>query len=178
MNTTNAETRTSTDTSITSSNPIQYKTILVPHDGSIMADNALKHAIYLSNISKAEIIILNVVEHLDSVDSSAVLATSKEGNEAKKETRSDYEITLEGEVKNMVEEKIRLCKQAGLKGQVSYKIQTGKPVEEIIKVSEEMNVDLLVMASSKHSSLARRILGSTVRRVIDSVKNPVLVVHE
>ncbi len=36
-----------------------------------------------------------------------MLATSKEGNEAKKETRSDYEITLEGEVKNMVEEKIR-----------------------------------------------------------------------
>jgi hypothetical protein len=28
----------------------------------------------------------------------------------------------------MIEEKIRLCKEAGLKGQVSYKIQTGKPV--------------------------------------------------
>lgn len=63
-----------------------------------------------------------------------MLATGREINEAKKETTSDYEITLEGEVKNMVEEKIRLCKQAGLKGQVSYKIQTGKPVEEIIKV--------------------------------------------
>lgn len=62
-----------------------------------------------------------------------MLATGREINEAKKETTSDYEITLE-EVKNMVEEKIRLCKQAGLKGQVSYKIQTGKPVEEIIKV--------------------------------------------
>jgi nucleotide-binding universal stress UspA family protein len=78
----------------------------------------------------------------------------------------------------MVEEKIRLCKQAGLKSQVSYKIQTGKPVEEIIKVSEEMNIDLVVMASSRSSSLVRRILGSTVRRVIDSVKNPVLIVHE
>jgi coproporphyrinogen III oxidase-like Fe-S oxidoreductase len=53
-----------------------------------------------------------------------VLATGREVNEAKKETTSDYEITLEGEVKNMVEEKIRLCKQAGLKGQVSYRIQT------------------------------------------------------
>jgi hypothetical protein len=44
-----------------------------------MADNALKHAIYLSNISGAEIIILNVLEHLDSVDSSAplVMASSK-----------------------------------------------------------------------------------------------------
>lgn len=78
----------------------------------------------------------------------------------------------------MIEEKIRLCKQAGLEGQVSYKIQTGKPVEEIIKVSEDMNVDLLVMASSKHSSRARRILGNTVKRVIDSVKNPVLVIHD
>jgi nucleotide-binding universal stress UspA family protein len=107
-----------------------------------------------------------------------VLATSREGNEVIKERTSDYEITLEGEVKNMVEEKIRLCKQAGLKSQVSYKIQTGKPVEEIIKVSEEMNIDLVVMASSRSSSLVRRILGSTVRRVIDSVKNPVLIVHE
>jgi len=178
MDTTNAEPESTIDTSIASSAQIRYKNILVPHDGSEMADNALKHAIYLSNISEAEIIILNVVEHLDSVDSSAVLATSREGNEAKKEPTSDYEITLEGQVKNMVEEKIRLCKQAGLKSQVSYKIQTGKPVEEIIKVSEEMNVDLIVMASSRSSSLVRRILGSTVRKVIDSVKNPVLVVHE
>jgi nucleotide-binding universal stress UspA family protein len=87
-----------------------------------------------------------------------------------------YHHSLEGEVKNMIEEKIRLCKQAGLKGQVSYKIQTGKPAEEIIKVSEEMNIDLIVLASSKSSSLVSRILGSTVRRVIDNVKNPVLIV--
>ena len=101
---------TSKAMSVTSFTPLQYKTILVPHDGSTTADIALKHAIYLSNVSGAEIIILNVLENLDSVDSSAVLATSGKGNEAKKETRSDYEITLEGEVKNMVEEKIRLCK--------------------------------------------------------------------
>ena len=152
--------------------PLQYKTILVPHDGSAMADIALKHAIYLSNVSGAEIIILNVLENLDNVDSSAVLATS--GKDI--QTKSDYEITLEGKVKNMIEEKIKLCKQAGLKGQVSYKIQTGKPVEEIIKVSEEMNIDLLVIASSKSSSLVSKILGSTVRRVIDNIKNPVLIV--
>jgi hypothetical protein len=39
-----------------------------------------------------------------------------------------------------------------------------------------MNVDLLVMASSKSSSLVSKILGSTVRRVIDNIKNPVLIV--
>jgi len=46
---------------------------------------------------------------VDNVDSSAVLVTSRDGNE----TRNNYEVTLEGEVKSMVEEKIRVCKQAG-----------------------------------------------------------------
>jgi nucleotide-binding universal stress UspA family protein len=93
-----AEENTSDDTSknmlIRSSTSILYKTILVPHDGSTMADIALKHAIYLSNLSGAEIIILNVLEHVDSVDSSAVLITSGQGNE----TRNNYEVTLEGEL--------------------------------------------------------------------------------
>jgi hypothetical protein len=39
-----------------------------------------------------------------------------------------------------------------------------------------MNIDLLVMASNKSSSLVSRIVGSTVRRVIDDVENPVLIV--
>jgi len=88
-------------------------TILVPHDGSTRADIALKHAIYLSKVSGAEIIILNILENLDSVDSSAVLATSGKDIEAK----SDYEITLEGKVKNMILLLIRaarLCTSANL----------------------------------------------------------------
>jgi nucleotide-binding universal stress UspA family protein len=53
----------------------------------------------------------------------------------------------------MVEEKIRLCKEAGVKAQVSYKIQTGRPpVDEIISVADEMNVDLIIMTSSKITS--------------------------
>jgi hypothetical protein len=66
----------------------QYNTILVPHDGSEMADKALNHAIYLSKISGAEIVILHIVEHIDNVDSSALLATSKkEGNDNEKERK-------------------------------------------------------------------------------------------
>ena len=44
---TDAEPESMIDTSIASSAQIRYKKILVPHDGSEMADNALKHAIYL-----------------------------------------------------------------------------------------------------------------------------------
>ena len=164
---------------------LKYSAILVPHDGSEMSDKALSHAIYLSNMSGAEIVILHVLEDIHHIDSTAVLATSKEegergggGVEAKDiGKKKDYEIKVEGEVKQMIEDKMRFCKQAGVKSQVSYKIQTGKPVDEIIKMSEDVNVDLIVIASSKKPSLTTRLLGSTSRKVIDSIEKPVLIIH-
>ncbi len=128
----------------------KYSRILVPHDGSEISDKALAHAIYQSKISGAEIVILNVVEHIESKESSTVTATVKgEGKESDKTGRGDLEITMEGEVKQLIEDKIRLCKEAGVTTQVSYKIQTGRPVDEIVKLVEEMNIDLIVMASSR-----------------------------
>jgi nucleotide-binding universal stress UspA family protein len=162
---------------LASAGSLEYSRILVPHDGSDMADKALNHAIYLSKISGAEIVIIHVVEHMHNVDSSAVLVTSKEQG-GEKDRQKGFEITVEGEVKHMIEQKMRLCQQAGVKSQVSYKVQTGKPVDEIVKLSEDLKADLIVMASSRTPSLTRRLLGSITRKVIDSVEKPVLVVHK
>jgi len=157
---------------------IRYNGILVPHDGSEKSDKALGHAIYLSKLSGAEIIILNVIEHVKETDSSALIATSKGLPESSGNTNAKLEVTIYGGVKRMVEEKIRLCKQAGVKSQVSYKIQTGRPrVEEIINVAQVMNVDLIIMASSKITS-SIKVHGSITRKVIDSANRPVLVIHE
>jgi len=60
---------------------------------------------------------------------------------------------------------------------LSYKVLAGKPANEIIKFSEESDIDLIVMASSRISSTIR-VIGSTVRKVIDSTSKPVLVIHE
>ena len=109
--------------SLASVGNLEYNRILVPHDGSGMADKALNHAIYLS-ISGAEIVIIHVVEHMHNMDSSAVVVTSKERGE-EKDGQKGFEITVEGEVKRVIEQKIRLCQQAGVKSQVSYKVQTG-----------------------------------------------------
>ena len=164
-----------------SANLVQYNRILVPHDGSEMSDRALNHAIYLSKMCSAEIVILHVVEHMRNMNSSAVTATSRQratgiAKDGAQE-EGEFDITIEGEVKHMIEEKMAFCKQAGVKSQVFYKIQTGKPVEEIVKSTEDMNVDLVVMASAKNSSLTKRILGSTSRKVLDSIKKPALIIH-
>ena len=67
-------------------------------------DRALSHAIYLSRLSDADIIILNVLDSIEGTDSSAVLATMKggEGGELDK-ANTDVEITMEGGVKRMIE---------------------------------------------------------------------------
>lgn len=155
----------------------KYSKLLIPHDGSEMSDRALAHAIYQSKMSGAEIVILNVVEHFESKESSTVTATVKgERRELDKSRGTDLEITVEGEVKRMIEDKMRLCREAGVTSQLSYKIQTGKPVEEIVKLAEELSVDLIVMASSRIFSSVM-VLGSITRKVMDGTKRPVLVVR-
>ena len=163
----------------TSSIP-HYKRILIPHDGSAMSDKALSHAIYISKISDSEIVILNVLEHLEGKIPSTVSATLKEnegGGSGIDKGNRDLEITMEGGVKRMIEDRIRLCREAGVKSQISYKLQTGKPVDQIVKLAQEIEADLIVMASSKITS-SFSLVGSTTRKVIDSVKKPVLVIHE
>ena len=157
---------------------VRYNGILVPHDGSEKSDVALRHAIYLSKLSGAEIIILNVIEHVKDTDSSALIATSSAEQDDSDRPNDKLKVTMYGGVKQMIEEKIRLCKQAGVKSQISYKIQTGKPpVDEIINVAQVMNVDLIIMASSKITS-SIKVHGSITRKVIDSANKPVLVIHE
>jgi nucleotide-binding universal stress UspA family protein len=157
---------------------VRYNGILVPHDGSEKSDVALRHAIYLSKLSGAEIIILNVIEHVKDTDSSALIATSYAEQDDSDRPNDKLKVTMYGGVKQMIEEKIRLCKQAGVKSQISYKIQTGKPpVDEIINVAQVMNVDLIIMVSSKITS-SIKAHGSITRKVIDSANKPVLVIHE
>jgi nucleotide-binding universal stress UspA family protein len=50
-------------------------------------------------------------------------------------------------------------------------------VDEIINVVQVMNVDLIIMASSKITS-SIKVRGSRTRKVIDGANKPVLVIHE
>src|SRR5215472_11600421 len=80
---------------------VQYNGILVPHDGSEKSDVALRHAVYLSKLSGAEIIILNVIEHVKDTDSSALIATSypEQGNSDR--PNDNLKVTMYGGIKQM-----------------------------------------------------------------------------
>jgi nucleotide-binding universal stress UspA family protein len=156
-----------------------YSRILVPHDGSEMSDKALAHGIYLAKTSDAELVILHVLEDVGEAKVTSLdVSTTEEatgGNESSSHLdNKDLKVTLEGQGMRMIEDKIRICKENGIK-HVSYKVQLGNPGEEIIKLSQEVDFDLLVMASKRITS---RILGSTTRKVIDACKRATLIIPE
>ncbi len=55
---------------------------------------------------------------------------------------------------------------------MSYIIRKGKPLNEIVSVLEERAHDLIVMGSSKISSL--QMVGSIARKVIDGIRKTCL----
>lgn len=167
-----------------------YKKILVPDDFSELSDRALSHAIYISNSTGADLVILNIITDTE-IKPTTISATTKEGVgegkegiievgivENKMDKHDDIHVSLEGQAEQMVKERVRFCKEAGAKNQISYKMQTGKNVvDEILGLSEEMDIDLIVMSSSKVTATIRGFT-STARKVIDSAKRPVLVIYE
>lgn len=151
-----------------------YKRILVPYDGSEMSDRALKHASRLAKMTDAEIVILHVIEN-EYIPTSALVGFIQPDEElldAKERLRA----SLESKARKMVEEKARGLGALGIR--VSQKVIPGdKPSDEIVRESEEGVYDLIVMASSRMAS-SIRVLGSNALRVINSVRKPVLLIHE
>ena len=149
-----------------------YKKILVPHDGTEMSDKSLLHAASLALLSKGEVIILNVVDEYIVPPSTLLAFINEKGVEMAKENLRQ---TLESASKRFLEEKIMMCKEKGIEN-VSYILKIGNPTDEIVNAAEELNADIIVMASSRISSLIN-VLGSTARKVMDSTKRTVLIVH-
>jgi len=166
---------TTTTQRIANFSSVSYKKIMVPHDGSQMSDKALAHAAYISKISGGQIDLVHVLEHTKDIPPSTILALISPDRPLDK-AKEDLKIIAEAEARKMLEEKVNLCKEEGKIDQVSYKIETGKPVHEIVRIAEESDYDIVVMGSSRISSTIR-LLGSTAKGVIDSIQKPVLIIH-
>ena len=165
-----------------------------------MLDKALGHAIYLANATGAEIVILFVMENIDDISRSSLIASINEDEKKNKvaqidkgkeimentysnnltegnKSEANLTITAHGEAKKMIVEKLNLCKASGAIGLVSYRLTTGRSVEdEIINLVNIGDADLIIMSSGTISSSIRSI-GSTARKVIDHVDVPVLIIH-
>jgi nucleotide-binding universal stress UspA family protein len=146
-----------------------YKKILLPTDGSENAKRAGKHAIWISDVSKADIVVLNVVEPyyprmptMPNFRENLYNELREEGRRAVEKFKKDLE---DNQCKGV-------CENINL----TTEIKEGKPYLEIIRTIDEEGIDLVVMGASGRHGLDRFILGSVTERVVRESKSPVLVV--
>ena len=140
-----------------------YKRIVVPLDGSALAEQALPYAVAQAERFGADIVLLKVLEPLPEatlVSPGAVRAAE----EASAGLARDY---LEGVAGGLREQGI----------DAETVLVEGKAHAQIVRFAAEEGVDLIVISSRGHSGFSRWLLGSVTDRVVRGATVPVLLVR-
>lgn len=158
-----------------------FTRILVPLDGSKLAERAIPHAEQFARIFGSTIVLLQVLdptsyhENPNPVDplSWQIRKTEADmymsGIAAQiRENLTDSSMKAKGkQTKGMDEAKDR----------VEYSIQEGKPAENIVNFAHANTIDLLVISTHGSGGLSRVNISSVTQKVIDLVYLPVLIVR-
>lgn len=139
-----------------------YKRILVPLDGSRMAEEALAHAVAQARQSGAEIVLLKVLGPLP------------EPGMASREVIRSAEVASARLAQSYLEDIAVPLREQGLP--TTTATVEGKPYVEIIRFAEENKIDLIVMSTRGHSGLSRWLMGSVADRVARGATVPVLLI--
>ena len=145
-----------------------YKTILVPLDGSALAETALAHAQGLATQMHSSVVLLRVSVYpsYDFLFVDPQLAAT---------LRQDVERVHEEERHYLQQTAARL-KRAGLR--VSAELREGDVAEMILETAASSHADLIVMSTHGRSGLSRWLMGSVANRVIHHASIPVLLIRD
>jgi nucleotide-binding universal stress UspA family protein len=140
--------------------------ILVPLDGSALAEQALAWAATLSRELPAELVLLRAVlvppEAQDILDQAG----------AKRDALLDQ---LEAEAVDYLTAQVEPLKDAGLSAR--YTIEHGPAAEAIVDSVRRMSIRQIVMATHGYSGIKRWTHGSVAERVLQTASVPVLLVR-
>jgi len=138
------------------------KKILVATDGSKYSQKALFKAKQIATDMGSEVTVVSVVTLYDNIYSHNQAIKSELG-------RAEMERS-----KNVLKEAEEIF--SDFKGKFTTIYKTGDVVDQIIKLAEEGDYDLLIMGSRGLGAFSRTLLGSVSDKVIHHVKVSVLVV--
>jgi nucleotide-binding universal stress UspA family protein len=141
-----------------------YKKVLVPLDGSALAEKVLPHVSALAKATGAEVTLITVIQLTMGASASKLEAAPEAHNRAL-----------------MAEAQLYLQKvQRDLKNQwvaAHYFALEGDIAGEIITYGEQKGFDLIAMATHGRSGVDRFIMGSIAEKVVRSTVKPVLLIR-
>jgi nucleotide-binding universal stress UspA family protein len=140
------------------------KRILVATDGSGSSTEAVAFGVDLAAEHQSELIFVHVVPFLDVVPAMGFGGMSG----ALPHEIGEYDRTLLDEAAASAAEHEIVATTALLRGD---------PVDEIVGYADTHDVDLIIVGSRGHGTIASALLGSVSRGVLADAKRPVLIVR-
>ena len=124
------------------------------------------------------ITVLHVLEELSSFARSMAedIIGEKRWAEHEKEKKSEVTSELSSRLEGFCNDVRRECPDCPFVIEKTI-VETGHPVDHIVRLAQEMDIDLIVMGSRGKGGLADVTMGSTSRRVLRRCPKPVLVVR-
>lgn len=141
-----------------------YKKILVPLDGSPLAEAVLPHAEALAKSEHAEIILLRI----PNVPTSEFLARDPMIAEV------IYK-DMEKESEDYVHNKVAELKKGNIK--VTGITKDGPVPETILDVADETHADMIAMSTHGRTGISRWLMGSVADKIIHHAHIPVMLIH-
>ncbi len=144
----------------------KYKNIVVPLDGSNLAETALDDATSLALIYDATVTLVQVVqlaEHVIGLDTPYPMYLDQQW-ENQKVSALNY---LKDIQRNL----------AKLNIPVNISVEIGDAAEAIIEYTNKNDTDLVVMATHGRTGLQRWVYGSVADKVLRGAEVPVLLVR-
>jgi nucleotide-binding universal stress UspA family protein len=139
---------------------MKITTILVPLDGSALAEAALLPAIELARERGAKVVLLRAAE--------AHARPMVDPTEAQVAAVREAEQYVAG-----VRDRVRQRGVADVEASVWY----GAPAQAIVEAAQFRKADLIVMSSHGRSGLGRLVLGSVAETVLRSTAVPILLIR-
>lgn len=142
------------------------KKILVPTDFSETAANALRQAIYLAKLNKAEIKLIHVVSPVYTTGSELTLPYSQDFFNKIKKAATDHLKEIANETKESNDVK------------TTFDVRMGG-VEEVINfIAKKEKIDLILMGTHGTSGVKEFFIGSNAYKVVHNANNPVITVQK
>jgi nucleotide-binding universal stress UspA family protein len=140
--------------------------ILVPLDGSSLAEQALSCAVTLGRGLSAELVLLRAIwilpDILEILDESTV-------------EMDEIVEQLESEANDYLGALVEQLRDAGLN--VRHAVRRGSAAETILDYAGQVNIDQIVMATHGYGGIKRWMHGSVAERVLQTARVPLLLVR-
>ncbi len=154
-----------------------YKKVLVPLDGSKLAECVLPHvqALAKSGILQ-EVVFATVVEPYQSTGRTDYIF---EDGKIKKVVEEEQIKKIEENYKKAAEDYLRgLVSQLKYEGvKISWQVLSGKVAEALAEFVAHNQIDLIIIATHGRSGVSRWVWGSVADRILRSSCVPVLMVR-